>query len=402
MIKIGNEISTAQLESYYNKIFSSKGKNYLDLQIPTKPKFIGFGALSAFFQFLITWRRLENCGRLIVDVNDDDDEISGTIKQYYGFVASVLAWDKGIINKNGRDLKLLFRKHNAELVAHFLASDFETASRGDSILFPFFDHIEIKRGLLPIIYKNGVLQNEIEFENVTDRVIEITTKNNAVAKKSFRSLFKELNAILYELFDNTNKWARHSFTGKILSPSARGVYAKFYKLEPTNVNAYTTSTGLQKYFKQIQQKGRTGTSEYYKYVTFLEISVFDSGSGLAQNFEKKDLASMTLKEEYSSLIKCLTKHTTSHTDHGDIESRGLGLHRIMELLNAKQGFMKVRSGRMSLYRDFISHPMYASKDSPPNYVLADWDSDSTNPKGRDKAEGTLITILIPLALTASR
>jgi hypothetical protein len=403
MIKIGSEVSTTQIEGYYKRIHSSKGKNYVDLLVPLQPKFLGFGALSSFLQFLITWRRLENCGRLIVDVEEEDgDTIESVVKQYYGFVGSVLAWDCGIINKNGKDLKHLFRKYNSELADQLVKSNFQLAARGDSILFPFFDHLDSRRGLLPIVYKDGVLQNEIEFENITEQIIEIATKNNSAVKRSFKSLLSDINGILYELFDNTNKWARHSHTGKVLNPNIRGIYAKFYKMEPFSVKAYTNSSGLQKYFKHIQQKSSGSTTEYYKYITFMELSVFDGGAGLAQNFVRKAIAEMTLKEEYAGLISCLKKHTTSHSEQGELQSRGLGLHRIMELLDRKQGFLKIRSGRMFLYRDFISHPLYATKTSLPNYVLADWDTDSTNPMARQIAEGTLLTILIPIALSASR
>ena len=405
MIKIQNDITTATIEDYYKKIFSSRAKNYVDIQLPMNPKFSGFGALSSFFQFLITWRRLENCGRLIIDVKDisDASEIESTIKQYYGFIASVLAWDLGIINKNGRDIKNQFRQQNAQLNELLVKGRFDLASRGDSILFPFFDHLESARGLLPIIYKNGILQNEDEFENVTDKIVDITTKNNAILKKSFKSIIKDMNGILYELFDNTNKWAKHSISGKVYTPGVRGIYSRFYKLDPQedDLKAYTNSSGLKKYFKKVLLKG-DGQKSYYKYINFLELSVFDSGAGLAQRFERKEVDQMTREEEYKSLLKCLQKHTTSHNDHGEFESRGLGLHRIMELLDEKEGFLKVRAGRMYLYRDFSNHPLYPSKTSSPNSFMLDWETDTTSPASRQKVEGTLITILIPIAQTASR
>lgn len=402
MLTIGREISISSIEDLYKKLDSQRRKNYVDLSIPMNPKFIGFGALSSLFQFFGTWRRLNNCGRLIIN-SKVASEISGegieaSVKQYYGFLASVLAWDKGIITKNGKDIRNQFKKPNSEYANLLQSGEFEKSARGDSVLFPFFDHLDINRGLLPIVYRNGVLQDEKEFDNLTERIIEITTKNNSVLKKNFRSLKVHINGILYELFDNTNKWAKHSFTGKALNPNVRGIYGKFYKLELKNVRAYTNSTGLRKYFKKIQENN-VSQEEYIKYVAFMELSVFDSGPGLAPKYDGRDIQEMTLEEEYSILLKCLKKHTTSHKEFGDFESRGLGLHRIMGLLDKKGGFLKIRSGRMLLYRDFITHPLYSKGQDSPNYGLLDWEMDGTKPTNRPKAEGTLITILIPVALT---
>lgn len=402
MIVISKEISTTSIELDYKTLLSQRAKNYIDISIPLNPKFIGFGALTSFIQFLITWRRLENCGKLILgDKNNasiTEQEIESAVKQYFGFVASVLSWENGIINSNGSDIKHLFRKPNARYVDYLQNGDFANSARGDSVLFPFFDHLAITRGLLPIVYRGNVLQDEKEFENLSNHLIEITTKNNTILRSSFKLLISHINGILYELFDNTNKWGRHSHTGAVLNPNLRGIYSKFYKLEMKNISSYTDSVGLKRYFRKINE-GNLVKDEPIKYVTFLEISVFDGGSGLVQKFSGQDLNNLSIKAEYDILLDCLKKHNTSHKEFGDFESRGLGLNRIMSLLHKKSGFLKIRSGRMFLYRDFITYPFYINEDlNDPKYWLFDWENDGTNPSQHTKVEGTLITMLIPIIL----
>jgi len=402
MIIIGKEVSAYSVEEYYRELHSQRVKNYIDLSMPLNVKFSGFGALTSFFQFLVTWRRVENSGKLIINertiLDISEEEIENSVKQYFGFIASILSWDKGITNKNGSDIKELFKKPISRLVDNLQNGDFMNSARGDSILFPFFDHLAVSRGLLPVVYRGNVLQDEKEFENLSNQLIEITTRNNVILRRDFKSLINHINGILYELFDNTNKWGKQSFTGKVLNPSLRGIYGKFYKLELKNVPSYTNSNGLKKYFKKIKELNVT-IDESIRYVTFLEISVFDSGSGLVQRFSGKDLEEISIEEEYSTLLMCLKKHTTSHKEFGDFESRGLGLHRIMTLLDKKSGFLKIRSGRLLLYRDFISNSFYNKGNSnDPIYWLLDWDNDGTNPTKRPKVDGTLITMLIPVVL----
>jgi hypothetical protein len=392
MITVNSEITTSTIEQLLSEIHKSSVKQYVDLKLPVNLKPIGFGAFASLIQLIISWRRLENCGKLIIGSKEiSANDIEEVVRNYYGLIASVLAWDTGIVNFNGVDVKSQIRDSNAITMTYLLKGRFDEASRGDSILFPFFDHLDNKSGLLPLLYYRGELRRQEEFENLTDVLIDIATKNNKIVKEDFRTIQTELTDILYEAFDNTNKWARRSFTGKILNPNVRGVYGRFYKLERKNIPTYTNSNGLTNYFREISLRNPST----YRFITFLEVSIFDGGSGLAQRYSGKSLETMSLEDEYTYLIDCLKKHNTSHKEPGIVGGRGIGLFTIMDLLHKKKGYLRVRSGRMSLYRDFLRFPFYSTSDSSPNYALIDVDTDSVKPSNKPKAEGTLITIIIP-------
>jgi hypothetical protein len=100
-------------------------------------------------------------------------------------------------------------------------------------------------------------------------------------------------------------------------------------------------------------------------------------------------------------LECLKKNNTSHKPIAENIGHGSGLHRIMKLLNERKGFLRVRSGRMNLYRNFFTVPFYPGKDDDrfANYALLDWNTHSSNPTSWQKAEGTLITMIIPTIIS---
>ncbi|MBT1696078.1 hypothetical protein KK083_04265 [Fulvivirgaceae bacterium PWU4] len=393
MINIQPEIDVKKMEEALLALQSKKANNHIDVRLPVKCRFIGFSAFTSLIQFLITWKRQDNSGRLIIGSNESIsiEDIESFVKRQYGLVASTLSWESGIINSNGEDLKHLLRNENAKLM-HFLHSkDYVSASRGDSINFPFFDHLESKRGLLPIVYKNQKLCTEQDFLNLTEVLLNTALKNNSILIEKFREIKDDINSIVFELFENTHKWARKSYTEQFLDPSYRGIYTTFYKLEKKNIKDYLNSPGLLSYFESLASK----VDQSYKYLTFLEISVIDSGSGLAQRYAERDADSMTVSEEYQFLKECLMKNKTSHKEFSDAQGRGIGLHRTMELLDSKKGFLRIRSGRMHLYRNFLKFPFLNKESSNPNYSLQDWDTNSTIPENRPMIEGTSISIILP-------
>src|SRR6185369_9936312 len=138
--------------------------------------------------------------------------------------------------------------------------------------------------------------------------------------------------------------------------------------------------------------------------SFFELSIFDSGPGLALRWLGRPLGpDERIEDEYTAVMACLHKHGTSsaHTH------RGIGLHSVMRTLSERKGFLKIRTGRLSVYRDFVSDPYVGQeeevsdgeKEKSTTYML-DWHSKTSRLNTMPRAEGTLVTMFIPL--TASR
>lgn len=69
----------------------------------------------------------------------------------------------------------------------------------------------------------------------------------------------------------------------------------------------------------------------------------------------------------------------------------------MANLTLLNGFMRVRSNRLSLYRDFVNQPFIEQEND--SYEFMDWDSRqkcNNNITQKANAAGVSITILIPL------
>jgi hypothetical protein len=145
----------------------------------------------------------------------------------------------------------------------------------------------------------------------------------------------------------------------------------------------------------------------------LEISVFDSGIGLAQqNLRHVVDDAISVEKEYASVLECLRKRGTSSTT----PLRGLGLYRVMHLLTRLKGFLRLRTSRLGLFRDFLDDPYPLGDSFAPEKLqkdfyrgfeyLWDWDSDPESIRNDPNAlltktrralvTGTLFTLWIPL------
>jgi hypothetical protein len=127
-------------------------------------------------------------------------------------------------------------------------------------------------------------------------------------------------------------------------------------------------------------------------VRFLELSVFDSGPGLASRWLSKPLTDdVTAVDELAACFSCLRKHKTT----SGASNRGLGLYDVMRTLDELHAFTRLRTGRLALFRNFVASPLQADEQSN-GPTLFDWHSASTVPTKLPQSTGTLFTMVIPL------
>jgi hypothetical protein len=68
----------------------------------------------------------------------------------------------------------------------------------------------------------------------------------------------------------------------------------------------------------------------------------------------------------------------------------------MQTLSDLRGFFRVRTGRLSLYRDFVARP-YEGADTEAASGLIDWSGRAGGLNGMPSVEGVLYTMLIPIS-----
>ncbi|WP_416866694.1 MAG: hypothetical protein ACMVP2_03275 [Imperialibacter sp.] len=407
MISIKDTINISALNHLYSELDQQNAASRLDLSMGLNLKFNTFSAFVCFIQFIFTWKRKANAGSIILQKRAVTYlDVEKTVREHTGFVISVVGWKNGIFDADGNDLKPHFKKANAILLKLFQESKWTKSSYRAAVLFPAIDHVPPEQGLFDLFYIHSRSTNtynlapESAYELLTLNLIESTTENNEALKVYYSKIAGELKGVLFELFENTHKFARKSSSGDSLTPGLRGVYSKLFNFEYKRLRNFTdNSPALERYFSEIHLRNPESITGF-RNVSFLEISVFDSGSGIVRVYKKKELIGKSIDDipigdEFTYLIEALKKNNTSHKGILGKESRGVGLYRMMEIVSKANGFLRIRTGRLDLFRNFLSVPFYEPRNDTFNYSLFNWDSQSVIATQLQDVSGTSISIIMP-------
>lgn len=190
----------------------------------------------------------------------------------------------------------------------------------------------------------------------------------------------DLPTILYELFANSEEWGSTTLANRPVQMPIRGITFRVHSLE--DCIGSSTKNPIQDF---INQSAKQPDCRH-----LLEVAVFDAGVGLAQRHLKREIKpSEPLGDELNAVYACLKKHGSSSEN----SARGLGLHHVMNLTSVMKGFLRVRTGRLHLFRNFSSerYLFEGFRDSrPPSFLAAflnDWYS-GTRASVLQKPDGT--------------
>jgi hypothetical protein len=102
---------------------------------------------------------------------------------------------------------------------------------------------------------------------------------------------------------------------------------------PTLVAVRKAAAGSKPFEKYLEHEGLSREGRF----RCVEISVFDSGLGLAARWLGKKLdATLSLTEEYEACLKCLQKHQSSSKQ----AHAGIGLYEVVRTLSPLRGFLR--------------------------------------------------------------
>jgi hypothetical protein len=381
------------------------------LQLPLRPKKWWFGGEAALIQLLITWGRQHVNATLVTYVAEDEDpagQLEQLVKRPFGLVATWMARDV-TDRKGGRALKVLAnRASEAEIDLMWFGRTPQQEPRqpllwgadeseapevtaiGDRVFLASIDHHPRWR-IPPCYFPTGEVRHRDDFVALADSMAKKATSARGGSPIT-GDVRQPLGAILHELFKNTHEWARTDETGVPLLRSVRGLLAQGHTwAEREAMEVAYGSPALSAYLSAPGIRTPAGRWR------FLELSVCDSGPGLARRWlagrpeGAADPGNPTPEEEYRACAECFVRWNSS-TRAGH---KGLGLHEVMETLSRLGAFFRVRTGRLSLYRDFVARP-YVGSASVGECFLADWTSGTDTPTALAPAEGTLYTMLIPI------
>lgn len=397
ILEIKSQVKLRDIESKFTTFRLYKGKT--DLKVPDKINETGaFGIIPALIQLIGTWVRFNSNGKILSSFDANSLHFKEQIEQFLTSELGITC--AALLDNLQHDIP--FYDKNETVINDYLAyqKTFEGMKlqhrmKGDKVFLACFDHLG-QNGLIPQFYLDSDKINseqdvkDLLISKISTDVLKNVSKSQLPAPK----LVESLTRIIYELFENTHSWGRHNYNGiRSVRPNARGVYIKNYQIGTANIKKYTNRhDGLSRYFK-----GYLERSPKKDLVNFLEISVFDLGSGFASIYSQAPITSiinMHIQDEVNVVKSCLTKNNTSANNSN--YRRGLGLNNVLNTLNHR-GFIRIRSGGVALYRDLISVPYQEEKEVASDVILFDWENESKELfKKMAWSAGSLLTFLLPV------
>jgi hypothetical protein len=368
-----------------------------DLLLPNSLKQRSFAATAAYMQLFVTWARHSPEGRLRVYVNEgsEDEEarkvLERALKGDHLMVAAALAGDvrarRGI-----QDLGSLVKPILGE---RFSAMDRPETSleKGGKTFAMCFDDSDFAPPR--ILYQrrpssSGEVLKLHSLASFQDLAGSIQSRLNVgVGGGASFAADASLSTALHELFKNTDEWARGDETEKVYPPSTsvRGI-----RVERRNLDAGLEEGLIEDQPALVDFFAHPSLAPVGGRRRVVEVTVFDSGPGVASRrllTKHPGRTDFDVGEEFSALRECLHKHVSS--SHRD--PRGVGLHRVLKDLTELRAFLWLRTGRLSLYRDFVAMPYDPAGDEP---YLLDWSAGLGGITELAPAAGSFFTALLPI------
>lgn len=357
------------------------------LRVPVSPSHYQCGGLASSLQAIATWTRASNTEPSCITFNKsafDANDAQSAVEHLPGLAACLLAND--VISAAGSSIRIP-TLHAAGKRIERMKNLIQNA-RGPSITLLCADRTS-KRAL-PAFYHplpdgNGFLKDEDQFVALMNEVLLIVVGPGARGEIAFDA--EPLGVMMRELFDNTHRYAQADASGAVYSKSVRGTYIAHHDLAPIALErAAEGYAPLVRYFKAVERLFAPG-----KRARLLEISIFDTGPGLAARLNAAPIPSSTsAAEEYNLVRRCFMKNVGTVTRPGG----GTGLSKVMSRLKAAGGFLRLRTGRLSLYKDFSAFNATANPLDPCDLELQD--VGDAEPQLLPSAAGTVLTVVIPL------
>ncbi|MBX3412597.1 MAG: hypothetical protein KF708_07910 [Pirellulales bacterium] len=381
MLRIVGPQSPAQVEEELRLIVAAPGEH---LQLPVRPREWWLGGELGLTQLAVTWSRLTEDSVLVTHIAPEEqpaDQLRAMARRVFGFTALLMAHE--IVDRS-EDGSRSLRKDAYEQcrqVVEMMFRPIRDFALGAKVFLICVDHST--RSAIPWLYTPaGAVGDRIAFITLTRELITKTTTPPDYSIPA--SAIPKLGTIIHELFKNTDEWAKRDLNNVPWRRSVRGLSVERHSWAQEQLAAIEAyNPALTSYFAARRRSSSDSR------LRFVELTVFDAGIGLARRWlGTKWSRELTVEDEYSACIACLTKHNTSSPK----QEKGLGLAEVMKSLNDLDGFLKIRTGRMSLYRDFLNAPLRSDDD----VVLGDFASASTVLTELSDVYGTHYQILIPL------
>ncbi|WP_458766326.1 hypothetical protein [Cupriavidus basilensis] len=343
------------------------GRTDAELAIhPAAPGVTSFCAEAALLQFVVTWARGAKATDVAVfsKLDGSSENFEESLQKQLGLPYVVAAWVLAGKLCDGNHMTL--KRREAKGYAAFLDAmdDFEFQHTHET-LEPRANLVCVqggKREFIRPFYEQYKSKWRVKPEGDIRVVIQDILSRLAPEwqGKYLREVSESLAHLVRELVENSDWWARMNHHGVEYDKGIRAVTFRLIEIDDTNLPKFSGgNTHISSYLlhnlthnKRVKTEPPSSHTGVVRKLTFMELSIVDSGPGLARRWlasrpeEKKSvdkLSDISLDEEENAVIECFKKWRTSSGN----SLRGVGLFSVASLLRKRNGFLRLRTGRLA-------------------------------------------------------
>lgn len=374
---IKKNTSVEDVERYYLEVTTTTDK----IEIVNGYKSLRIGLIPRLAQFFITLAKRTQIPFQFSWVKLNDTVTQKSIVNDPICVSAILMSDE-VFSEQGLPLKKLLNK---QLVNRFAQPIFKN---GRQIQMMAVDH-SIKKFANPECFylpsTTGFINRDATY--YYELLISYFKEVNRAADFKVTD-FDGLSELLAELIDNTDQHGKFDFNQGIFDKSVRSVVLTSHMLRKGEdiSKSCGDNNPIVDYINSVKSVDTT--------LHLLEISILDSGPGIYKSFNK-DTEHASINDEATVLFKSFLNGVTSKVNGFGV---GRGLNKARLILNKRSGFIAIRSGRLSVYRDYKASPLadLTNLDSLDIKFFDENTRQSNEYSEMSNVEGVSYTILVPL------
>lgn len=378
-------------EQFIEKINEDSGQV---LQLPVDTASLAFGGLASAIQAANTWMRRSEKRDILLRTSTKRDVLADINERPHKFAAAMCATYIALDADPENNLRPKINLLAKEAIEQQGKSPFGL-QRGGLCWFSFVDHSSKAFDRNFYIEKLGSNPQPRLPEQITAVIKSMIDKSMAVtggANPLSGKALEYIGRIFFELFLNTHEHGtRGIFRSEWLRPGMRIIYAQSVNLiEKASDKITMQQPALHQYSESSKAQGMQSKKR------FVEVGIVDSGLGycgrwLADQQKENSFSALKIEDEYQIFKQCFQFRQTSTQN----ESKGNGLPVVMDRLTKLGGFIRIRSGRLAVYRNFIDSP-YINNDSCSFFDWQSGKSCESQITEMPSCAGVSITLLIPL------
>tara|TARA_R110002124_G_scaffold257727_1_gene423432 strand:+ start:11529 stop:12686 length:1158 start_codon:yes stop_codon:yes gene_type:complete len=384
-MQISRKLNLYDIESLYGSIGTDP-----QLRLPIRMSHGGgLGVDAALAQLIVTWARAyeEPVLHLYAPAEEAIGQISQLAKSAAGLFALIMSSeihteDHQVVNR--REALLAIKPLIEAMFVGDIRNTSSTKGARPTAINLFSVNYAKREFIKPFYFDHSSprVQPHSWFSHLIAQSSDLMT-----AKQDRATLLKaglpELGSVLRELIDNADQHAVTDVAGNKYKKALRGTSIKLNRISRKDALDYSDrEPELARFILKHFLKSET--------LDFLEISVIDSGPGLARRWltakegrPVDSLEKLDFADELRATLDCFRSHTSSKPDAA---ASGMGLYLALQALNKLKAYVRVRTGRLSLNQAFQGRS-----------GMMEFEPSARGAKERlATTEGTVFTICIPV------